>query len=192
MSAARRHGRALAARAAPGRARSRHGRPLRLRRARPRRLGGLSLAIGVRVLAGRLAIPTAGLLLVVAAVASDVVDRLATILTFEDVQRIATLALIVILFEGGSSIGLRRFRRAAVPIVALGVLGTFGTAALRRRRRALRARPLVDRLGADRRRARPDRSGGHVLRARRQGGGAAAPGRSSRASPASTTRSGSR
>jgi hypothetical protein len=54
--------------------------------------GGLSLAIGIRVLAGRLAIPTAGLLLVVAAVASDLVDRLSTILTFQDVQRIATLA----------------------------------------------------------------------------------------------------
>lgn len=91
---------------------------------------GLTLAIGVRVLAGRLAIPTAGLLLVAAAVASDAVDRLSTILSFQDVQRIATLALIVILFEGGSTIGLRRFRRAAVPIVALGVLGTFGTAAL--------------------------------------------------------------
>ena len=91
---------------------------------------GLLLAIGVRVVAGRLAIPTAGLLLVVAAVASDLSDRLAGILSFEDVQRIATLALVVILFEGGSEIGLRRFRRAAVPIVALGVLGTFGTAAL--------------------------------------------------------------
>ena len=91
---------------------------------------GLSLAIGVRIIAGRLAIPTAGLLLVVAALASDLVDRLATILSFEDVQRIATLALVVILFEGGSNIGLRRFRRTAVPIVLLGVLGTFGTAAL--------------------------------------------------------------
>ncbi|MBA2295041.1 MAG: cation:proton antiporter [Actinobacteria bacterium] len=91
---------------------------------------GLSLAIAIRVVAGRLAIPTAGLLLVVAAVASDLVDRLATILSFEDVQRIATLALVVILFEGGSEIGLRRFRRAALPIVTLGVLGTFGTAAL--------------------------------------------------------------
>ena len=91
---------------------------------------GLSLAIAVRVVAGRLAIPTAGLLLVVAAVASDVVDRLGTILSFEDVQRIATLALVVILFEGGAKIGVRRFRHAAVPIVVLGVVGTFGTAAL--------------------------------------------------------------
>jgi cell volume regulation protein A len=92
--------------------------------------GGLLLAIGVRVLAGRLAIPTAGLLLVVAAAASDLVDRLATVLTFQDVQRVATLALVVILFEGGSHIGVRRFRRAAVPIVTLGIVGTFGTAAL--------------------------------------------------------------
>ena len=92
--------------------------------------GGLLLAIGVRVVAGRLAIPTAGLLLVVAAVASDLIDRLATVLTFQDVQRVATLALVVILFVGGSDIGLRRFRRAAGPIVTLGVLGTFGTAAL--------------------------------------------------------------
>ena len=92
--------------------------------------GGLVLAIGVRLLAGRLGIPTAGLLLVAAAAASDLIDRLSTVLSFEDVQRIATLALVVILFEGGSKIGLRRFRGAAVPIVALGVVGTFATAAL--------------------------------------------------------------
>jgi cell volume regulation protein A len=92
--------------------------------------GGLSVAIAVRVVAGRLAIPTAGLLLVVAALASDVSEQLAAVLTFEDVQRVATLALIVILFDGGQKIGLRRFRAAAVPIVALGVLGTFATAAL--------------------------------------------------------------
>ena len=92
--------------------------------------GGLSLAIGVRVVAGRLAIPTAGMLLVVAAVASAGVDRVSTIRTFQDVQRIATLALIVILFEGGQKIGLRRFRRSAFPILTLGVVGTFATAAL--------------------------------------------------------------
>jgi len=92
--------------------------------------GALLLAIGVRMVAGRLAVPTAGLLLVAAAAASDLVDRLGTILSFEDVQRITTLALVVILFEGGSNIGLRRFRRSAAPILALGVLGTFGTAAL--------------------------------------------------------------
>jgi len=92
--------------------------------------GGLVLAIGVRLLASRLGIPTAGLLLVSAALASDLVDRLSTILSFEDVQRIATLALVVILFEGGSKIGLRRFRGAAAPILALGIVGTFATAGL--------------------------------------------------------------
>src|SRR4029079_15831590 len=92
--------------------------------------GGLVLAIGVRLLAGRLGIPTAGLLLVVAAAASDLIDRLKTVLSFVDVQQIATLALVVILFEGGSKIGLRRFRGAAVPILALGVVGTFATAGL--------------------------------------------------------------
>lgn len=91
---------------------------------------GLVLAIGVRVLADRIGIPSAGLLLVAAAIASDAVDRLASVLTFQDVQRIATLALVVILFEGGSKIGLRRFRSAAVPIVTLGIVGTFATAAL--------------------------------------------------------------
>lgn len=92
--------------------------------------GALLLAIGVRMVAGRLAVPTAGLLLVAAAAASDVFDRLEGVLTIEDVQRIVTLALVVILFEGGSNIGVRRFRKSAAPILALGVLGTFGTAAL--------------------------------------------------------------
>lgn len=92
--------------------------------------GGLSLAIAVRVAAARIGLPTAALLLTVAAIASDLSDRLATLLTFQDVQRVATLALIAILFDGGMGIGLRRFRTAAVPITIVGVLGTFGTAPL--------------------------------------------------------------
>ena len=92
--------------------------------------GALSIAILVRVLAGRIGLPTAALLLVVAAVASDLSDRLATLLSFEDVQRIATLALVAILFDGGMSMGLSRFRAAAAPIGVLGIAGTFGTAAL--------------------------------------------------------------
>ena len=90
----------------------------------------LSLAIVVRVVAARVGLPTAALLLVVAATASDLSDRLADLLSFADVQRIATLALIAILFEGGMSIGPGRFRAAAAPIAVLGVIGTFGTAAL--------------------------------------------------------------
>jgi potassium/hydrogen antiporter len=91
---------------------------------------GLTLAIFVRLGAGRIGIPTAGPLLVLAALASDLSDRLAGLITFVDVQRIATIALIPILFEGGLAIGLSRFRRAAGPIVALGVVGTFATAGL--------------------------------------------------------------
>ncbi len=92
--------------------------------------GGLTLAIAVRVVAAWIGLPTAALLLTVAAVASDLSDWLASLLSFEDVQRVATLALIAILFDGGMGIGLRRFRTAAVPIVIVGVLGTFGTAPL--------------------------------------------------------------
>jgi cell volume regulation protein A len=92
--------------------------------------GALSLAILVRVLAARIGLPTAALLLVVAAIVSDVSDRLAGLLSFEDVQRVATLALIAILLDGGMSMGLAKFRSAAVPITVLGVVGTFATAPL--------------------------------------------------------------
>jgi cell volume regulation protein A len=92
--------------------------------------GALSIAIFVRVLASRIGLPTAALLLIVAAVASELSDRLAGLVTFQDVQRVATLALIAILFDGGTSIGLSKFRTAAVPITILGVLGTFATAPL--------------------------------------------------------------
>src|SRR4051794_2821859 len=92
--------------------------------------GALSIAIFVRVFASRIGLPTAALLLVVAAVASELSDRLAGLVTFQDVQRVATLALIAILFDGGTSIGLEKFRTAAVPITILGVLGTFATAPL--------------------------------------------------------------
>ncbi len=44
-------------------------------------------------------------------------------------QRVVTVALVLILFDGGMHIGWRRFRRAAGPIVTLGVVGTVLTAA---------------------------------------------------------------
>ena len=61
----------------------------------------------------------------------------------EDVQRIATLALVVILFEGGSKIGLRRFRGAAAPILALGVVGTLATAVATGHLKRLRSMPEI-------------------------------------------------
>jgi cell volume regulation protein A len=76
----------------------------------------------------RLSVPSAALFLVAAAIASDVFPSLE--LSTRTVERLATLALIVILFDGGASIGWRRFRVAAAPIVSLGILGTFATAGL--------------------------------------------------------------
>ena len=46
------------------------------------------------------------------------------------VEWIGTVALVVILFDGGASIGLRRFRTVALPVAALGTVGTFATAGL--------------------------------------------------------------
>src|SRR3954454_12569934 len=76
----------------------------------------------------RLPIPIAAVLLVAAAVASDLVPRLT--LSIHWVELVASAALVVILFDGGASIGLRRFRTAAVPVVLLGLLGLFAMAGL--------------------------------------------------------------
>ncbi len=82
------------------------------------------------MLAGRLGIPSAALLLIAAAAASDLSDRLAGVLTIVQVQHLTTVALIVILFDGGMSMGFGRFRAAAAPIIVLGLVGTFATAGL--------------------------------------------------------------
>ena len=89
-----------------------------------------SLALFGRAITERLAIPSAALFLVAAAAASDLVPRLGDAISFVTVERIGVVALIVILFDGGMDIGWRRFRSAAVPILSLGVLGTFASAGL--------------------------------------------------------------
>jgi cell volume regulation protein A len=86
----------------------------------------LSAALLASKLSARVSIPSAAFFLVAAAVASDLFPSLSVSIT--TVERIGTVALIVILFNGGSSIGLRRFRVAAAPIVSLGIAGTFATA----------------------------------------------------------------
>lgn len=73
-------------------------------------------------------IPPSALFLVAAAFASDLVPSIGP--SFSTVEAIVTVALVVILYDGGASIGWRRFKVAAVPIVSLGVLGTFATAGL--------------------------------------------------------------
>jgi potassium/hydrogen antiporter len=87
---------------------------------------GLSVALLTTKLSERISVPAAAPFLVVSAVASDVFTGLQV--STQTVARIATVALIVILFDGGLSIGARRFRKAAWPIFSLGVLGTFATA----------------------------------------------------------------
>ena len=91
---------------------------------------GVSLALFGRALTERLAIPTAALFLIGAAAASDLVPELEDEVSFVTVERIGVVALIVILFDGGLDIGWRRFRASALPILSLGVLGTFASAGL--------------------------------------------------------------
>ena len=85
--------------------------------------------LGMRF-ADRLSIPYAALFLLAAAGISEVWTDLQTVLSVKEVERIAVVALILILFDGGLHIGLGRFRRSVGPILALGVLGTFLTAGL--------------------------------------------------------------
>ncbi len=86
----------------------------------------LTAALFASKLSERISVPAAAPFLVAAAVASDIFPGL--VVSTEAVIRIATVALIVILFDGGLSIGWRRFRASAVPITSLGVIGTFATA----------------------------------------------------------------
>lgn len=82
--------------------------------------------LGMR-LADRLALPYAAVILVGAVVISELVGEFDDI-SILDVERLTVVALVIILFDGGLHIGLRRFRRSAAPIVALGIVGTFATA----------------------------------------------------------------
>jgi len=92
--------------------------------------GGILLALLATKLGERVPIPEPALFLVLAAVASDVFPELSDRLSILEVERIAVVALVIILFNGGTLVGWRRFRVAAVPIFSIGILGTFGTAAV--------------------------------------------------------------
>jgi cell volume regulation protein A len=76
----------------------------------------------------RLRVPAPAFFLVFAAAASDLFPGLAR-LSDSAVQRVVTVALAFILFDGGMHIGWRRFRTAALATGWLGVAGTFVTAA---------------------------------------------------------------
>lgn len=84
--------------------------------------GGVLLALLVHKVSARFPVPAPALFLLAALAAPVVLPHI------ETVERIGVVALIMILFDGGMDIGWRRFRRAVVPIVSLGVVGTFTTA----------------------------------------------------------------
>jgi potassium/hydrogen antiporter len=91
---------------------------------------GFVLALFGRTLTERFAIPSAALFLLAAAAVSDLIPSFGDAISFVTVERIGVVALIVILLEGGMRIGWHRARVSLVPILSLGVLGTFATAGL--------------------------------------------------------------
>jgi cell volume regulation protein A len=83
---------------------------------------GVMLAIVAAKLSERYPIPSPALFLLAALAIPVALPHIQT------VERIGVVAVILILFDGGMHIGWRRFRRAVVPIAALGIVGTFTTA----------------------------------------------------------------
>jgi cell volume regulation protein A len=92
----------------------------------------ISLAAVAAVLSNRLTarlrVPAPALFLAAAAIAVAALPGLEAP-PARTVERIVTVALLCILFDGGMHIGWRRFRAAAAPIVVVGVVGTFLTTA---------------------------------------------------------------
>ncbi|GCD89823.1 cation:proton antiporter [Nocardioides sp. LS1] len=85
------------------------------------------LALLSNRLTERTKVPAPLLVLVAAAVAVQAVPAVHQP-PERTVERLVSLALVCILFNGGMHMGARRVREAAVPILVVGVLGTFLTA----------------------------------------------------------------
>ena len=88
----------------------------------------LVLALLANRLSGVLRVPAPAMFLVGAAIASDVWPALGRLTDRLD-ERIVTVALVVVLFDGGMGIGWRRFRRATGAVLWIGIAGTVVTAA---------------------------------------------------------------
>jgi cell volume regulation protein A len=73
-------------------------------------------------------VPTPAIFLIAAAVASDLFPALGRV-PVVTVQRVVTVMLILLLFDGGMHIGWRRFRSAGGAVVWIGVVGTLVTTA---------------------------------------------------------------
>lgn len=91
-------------------------------------LAGVAAVVSNR-LSERTRVPAPAFFLVAAAVAVDLAPALRKLST-ATVQDIVTIALVVLLFQGGMEIGWRRFRPEARAILTIGVVGTFATAGL--------------------------------------------------------------
>jgi cell volume regulation protein A len=92
--------------------------------------GVFALAVLSNKLSERFAVPAPAIFLLAAALAGRTFTRLGDELSIRDVERIAVVALVAILFDGGMRVGWQRFRASLLPIASLGVLGTFATAGL--------------------------------------------------------------
>ena len=89
-----------------------------------------ALAVLSNKLSEQIPVPAPAIFLLAAAVSAHFIPRLGRELSIKDVERVAVLALVVILFDGGMRVGWKRFRQAIVPISLLGIVGTFLTAGL--------------------------------------------------------------
>ena len=87
--------------------------------------GAFTLAVVSSKVTERVPIPAPAVFLGAAAIASDLWAPLGSVLSIQAVERISVVALVLILFSGGMDIGLNHFKRSAVPIILLGVPGTF-------------------------------------------------------------------
>src|ERR1044072_2542620 len=90
----------------------------------------LAAAVLSNKLSERVPLPAPALFLPAAAGPVPVWPAIGRAISILGVERVAVVALILILFDGGVRIGWRRFRAAAVPISVLGIAGTFITPAL--------------------------------------------------------------
>ena len=91
--------------------------------------GAFSVAVLSTRLTERIPVPAPALFLAAAAIASDAWPGLYEHVPILTVERVAVIALVVILFNGGIDIGMRRLRASLVPVLSLGLVGTFLTAA---------------------------------------------------------------
>jgi len=92
--------------------------------------GGLAFALAWSRLSERIPVPSAAVFLITGAALSDIFPQLERHASIKTVERVVVVAVVVILFDGGMHIGWRRFRASLVPISSLGLVGTFGTAAV--------------------------------------------------------------